>query len=269
MTDTKELEWDQSLLAPHEPPPYEVVNENGKAPMMIACDHASNRIPLKLGGLGIDPALLDLHIAYDIGAWQVARRLSEKFDAPLLVANYSRLAVDLNRHYGDPGMFPEVSDHHPIPGNKDLDAASRQLRIQSLFEPYHRQHGEMVDERKRRFVKPIILSVHSFTDCYQGFARPWHFGVLWDQDEELAKRLLANFTTIAQDHDPILVVGDNEPYHARNPLGYSLVAHAASKNVEMALIEIRQDLIADEAGQRWAAEILYQIVEPLLDQSII
>ena len=265
MTNTADHRPFQHLLAADEPGPFDVVNETGNGPLMIACDHASNRVPQSLNGLGIDEDLLALHIAYDIGAQQVAEKLSVKFDAPLLIANYSRLVLDLNRHFGDPGMFAEVSDQHVIMGNQNLGDEEKQMRIAALFEPYHQRHGQMVDQLKQKFRKPIILSVHSFTDQYQGFLRPWQFGVLWDQDEMLAKQLLHNFNNVAQLHKPPLSIGDNEPYHARQPLGYSLVEHAAKKNVEMALIEIRQDLITDEKGQQWAADILYEVIAPLLE----
>ena len=259
MPDTAEL------LSEQEPAAYEIFNHDGAAPLMIACDHASNRVPDVLKGLGIAPALLELHIAYDIGARQVAERLAMKFDAPLITANYSRLVIDLNRHFGDLGMFAEMSDEHVIVGNQNLTAQQMSARIDAIFRPYHRRHGEMVDTLKEKFKKPIILSVHSFTDQYQGFSRPWQFGVLWDQDEALAMQLLKNFSSAANAHQPPLVIGNNEPYHARQPLGYSLVEHAAKKNVEMALIEIRQNLIADDAGQQWAADILYEVISPLID----
>jgi len=241
------------------------MNQSGDTPMMISCDHASNTIPRSLDGLGIDPALKALHIAYDIGARQVATLLSKQFNAPLLLANYSRLVVDLNRHHGDPSMFPEVSDRHPIPGNFNLSEQQIQQRLDDLFAPYHSFHSAMVDKLCARFQKPVILSIHSFTDVFFEFKRPWHFGVLWDHSRELAGRLIGSFRALSDSENAGLVIGDNEPYHARDPLGYSLVEHGANRDVEIVLIEIRQDLIADAAGQEWAARIIFEAFNPLLD----
>lgn len=253
------------LTGGHEVPPMTKINPQGSAPMMIACDHASNRVPESLNGLGVPTELLELHIAYDIGARQVAMMLAEKFNACLLCANYSRLVIDLNRHFDDPAMFPEISDGHQIHGNRKISEQEKARRIEALFHPYHLEHGEMVQALKTVFAKPIILSVHSFTEHMNDFDRPWHFGVLWDQDEKLARQLLENFDAVRSADEPSLVVGDNEPYRASEPLGYSLVEHAAEQSVEMALIEIRQDLIRNSAGQRWAADIIYRVVQPLLD----
>jgi len=235
--------------------------------MMISCDHASNAVPRCLNDLDIDPALKALHIAYDIGARQVATLVAERFNAPLLLANYSRLVVDLNRHHGDPSMFPEISDRHTIPGNLNLSEQQIQQRIEGLFEPYHTRHSIMVDALTARFKKPVILSIHSFTDVFFEFKRPWHFGVLWDHSRELATRLIESFRARSKLETPNLVIGDNEPYHARDPLGYSLVVHGANRNVEIVLLEIRQDLIADSAGQEWAAGIIHDAMKPLLDWS--
>ncbi len=256
-----------NFFEPGEAPAFSIHNEAGAGPILIACDHASNRIPRSMNGLGIDPRLLGLHIAYDIGAQQVAMRLSENFDAPLLLANYSRLALDLNRFPEDPGMFLEVSDEHRIPGNELLDQASREVRVRHLFEPYHQKFGSMVSIIKQKYRQPIILSVHSFTNKFNGLERPWSFGVLWDHDENLAKNLLSNLEQQAQEQVPPMQIGDNKPYHANSPQGYSLVVHAKNTGVEMALVEIRQDLIGDAPGQQWASEILFESILPLLNFS--
>ena len=256
----------ETLLEPDEMPAFTLLNVDGTAPLLVACDHASNKIPRKLHGLGIDPELYERHIAYDIGTRQVGKMLMEMFDAPLLLSNYSRLVVDLNRHHDDPTMIAEISDKHVIPGNQNLSNLEREQRIRFVFDPYHTAYAEMVDTMKRRFARPLILSVHSFTERFQGFDRPWHFGVLWDKDKQLALSLIDNLKKIAARHDPPLLIGDNEPYDARVPMGYSQIVQASQKSVEMALIEIRQDLVTDEAGQTWAAQILYDTLHPLIDQ---
>ncbi|MGB5706973.1 MAG: N-formylglutamate amidohydrolase [Arenicellales bacterium] len=258
-----------SLFEPEEDPAYTLLNEDGAAPLLIACDHASNQIPRSLEGLGIDPDLYELHIAYDIGTRQVGMMLMEMFDAPLLLSNYSRLVVDLNRHHDDPTMITKVSDGHVIHGNLNLSETDRELRLSTIFDPYHAKYSQLVDRLKQKFVRPMILSVHSFTEHFQGFDRPWHFGVLWDKDKELAIDLLEKFHEIAVHNEPELVIGDNQPYNAKVPMGYSQIVQANDKNVEMALIEIRQDLVVDEKGQSWAAEVLYDAVYPLLTNTTV
>ncbi len=252
------------LLSENAPGLFDVVNPNADAPLIICCDHAGKRIPESLGNLELGRGLLDLHIACDIGAGQVSTMLAHKLNAPLLLANYSRLVIDLNRHLDDPTLIPETSDGVVIPGNAGLSDDRRQQRIDEFFSPYHRRYGEMVDRMQGRFVKPMIIAMHSFAEEIQGVKRPWDFGLLWDDHHDLAQALAAN---LAKNAD--LRIGHNQPYHARNPLGYAMMVHAQARDVDMALIEIRQDLIEDHNGQAWAADILHRALVPLLDYSEI
>ena len=250
------------LLTENDPALFDVINANGAAPLLVCCDHAGRGIPQSLGDLGLHEEFLQLHIAYDIGARQVALMLSQKFDAPLLLANYSRLVIDLNRHLDDATLIPEFSDKVAVPGNTGLLRWQRQQRVEEIFNPYHKQYSEMVDRLRARFVKPLILSVHSFTPEIDGVSRPWDFGVLWEEHYELAQILIRNLGKNRK-----LFIGENRPYHARDPLGYSMVVHAQERGVEMGLIEIRQDRIEQPDGQKWATEILHQAVLPVLDHS--
>ena len=74
-------------------PPFEIVNPQGKSPVLLVCEHASRYIPEELAQLGLDDAAAAEHIAWDIGALDLARELSARLDATLLVANYSRLLM--------------------------------------------------------------------------------------------------------------------------------------------------------------------------------
>lgn len=244
----------------HEPPPFEVVNPKGGAALLIACDHAQNRIPAALDNLGLTTEHLQSHIAYDIGARQVARRLAERFDAPLLLANYSRLVIDLNRYLHDRSSIAAQADDIPIPANVELSEAARTARAAQLFTPYHEQYARLVMAAQHRHRQPIILSVHSFTPCLHGQARAWGFGVLWTEKHQvLAQKLLAGLRAHTEH-----IVGDNQPYHANDPQGYAQVVHAENNQLEMALLEIRQDLIADAPGQQQAADTIYRVLAPLL-----
>lgn len=244
----------------NQPSPFEAINAKGSAPLLIACDHANNLIPESLSGLGLNADYLSQHIAYDIGAKQVAIKLADFFDAPLLLANYSRLVIDLNRHFHDPSLIAESSDGIEIPGNLNLSDEMRAERINNYFHPYHNQYQDMVSNLIAKHTRPIILSVHSFTPIMKGVARPWEMGVLWDEDEVLAKQLIANLSEVTGFN-----IGDNKPYHATNPQGYAQVLHSRERGVEFALLEIRQDLIADDQGQNKITELICQALSPILN----
>lgn len=240
--------------------PFEVINTKGSSALLIACDHAENLIPDSLSGLGLNPDYLRRHIAYDIGAKQVAIRLAEFFDATLLLASYSRLVIDLNRHLHDPSLIAEYSDGVEIPGNLNLTDEMRTHRINNYFHPYHNQYQDMVNSLISKHDRPIILAVHSFTPIMNGVVRPWEIGVLWDQDEVLAKQLIGNLSKVTGFN-----IGDNKPYHATDPHGYAQAIYSHECGVELALLEIRQDLISDSDGQIKITELVCQAVSPILN----
>ncbi len=236
------------LLCGEDPPPLELHNPNGQAPVLLVCDHASRLVPGGLGGLGLAPSAFDLHIAYDIGAAEVALLLSKRLDAALLSAGYSRLVIDLNRGLDQPTLIPEASDGIIISGNLGLSHAARGARIEALYHPWHRAvTTELRRLDTRTKVRGALIGVHSFTPRLNGSARPWQVGVLWDGDCKLARPLMAALAGEG------LSVGDNQPYTARNPSGGTLETHALDQGRPGLSIEIRQDLIADERGcVEWA-----------------
>ncbi len=238
-----------------DPCPFEVRNCQGAAPILIACDHAGNRVPQYLGNLGLSDHWLDTHIALDIGAKQVAIQLSRLFDAPLILARYSRLVIDLNRHLDDPTLIAEQSDQTPVPGNRNVTEAERQQRIDQFFHPYHNRYSELVNHLIGKHPDPVIISVHSFTPCMDGFDRPWHFGVLHDPDDILARSLLGAFKKL-----PDRIIGDNQPYHVSEPRGYANQVHAKDRGVSMAMLEIRQDLITRAQDRVDIANLLYEVL---------
>jgi predicted N-formylglutamate amidohydrolase len=213
--------------------------------ILIVADHASNRVPDDID-LGIDAALLDEHIGIDIGVAQIAERMIAPGTAAWL-ANVSRLVCDLNRNLGAPGMMPEVSDGYPIPGNV-LSENERNARVARFFEPYHAGLSALLRDHR----PALMLSLHSFTPglATSDSPRPWHVGVLYNQDERAAR--LALEWLGGQD----LVVGDQEPYSGKL-LNASMNRHAEPNGIPYVSIEIRQDLIAEEAGQaEWAERML-------------
>lgn len=241
-------------------PPVERVSPEGKAPVLVTCDHASRRVPRSLHNLGLDAKSLELHIGWDIGAAEVSRHLARKLDAPAILAGYSRLVIDCNRDLDDPTSMPSVSDGVPVPGNKDLTAAAKAQRVEALFKPYHGAIEAALERFSARAVHPAVLSIHSFTPVMNGFERPWHIGILWDKDPRMAVPMLA-----ALRREAGLVVGDNEPYSAREPAGYTVRTHAEKRGLPHLNVEIRQDLIATEAGTEEWADRLVRVLTPILE----
>ncbi len=239
--------------------PFSIVNEHGGAPVLILCDHASRHIPPVLDGLGLPPEQLTRHIAWDIGAAEVSRRLAGLLDAPAVLCGTSRLVIDCNRPFWADTSIPPHSDGIVIPGNARLDQTESQRRIAHYFHPYHDAIARRIQAQLTNGAPLALVSIHSFTPVMDGFERPWHVGMLWDQDDRLAAPLVRKLR-----QDPDLCVGENKPYDGSNPPGYALHTHAADNDVPMAVFEIRQDLIDTEQGAgRWA-NILAAALIPVL-----
>lgn len=219
--------------------------------VILLCDHAASTLPEAYGTLGLTPTELARHIAYDIGAQGVTERLAARLGVPAVMTRFSRLLIDCNRGEDDPTLIMRLSDGAVVPGNRTLTEKERAARIARYYRPYHAAIAEVIDRALTCGVVPILLSVHSFTPAWRGRVRPWHAAVLWDKDPRLAHPLLAELRT-----DAALLVGDNEPYTGRLK-GDCLWRHGTSRGLPHALLEIRQDLIATEAGQaEWAGRLV-------------
>lgn len=251
-----------SLLSETDPPPVEFCHERGKVPVLLTCDHASRVIPQVLGQLGLAEEEIARHIGWDIGAGAVTRRLAPLLDAPALLCGYSRLVIDCNRNPDDPSSIPLESDGVVISGNAALSANARAARRAEIFDPFHVAIERSIASQLARGVAPAVISIHSFTPEMKGAKRPWHVGVLWDEDGRIALPLLEALRT-----ESGLVVGDNEPYSARDPVGYTQRHHAWSRGLPHVAIELRQDLIAEEKGALAWAERLAHVLRPILAQS--
>jgi predicted N-formylglutamate amidohydrolase len=247
------------LLHPDDPQPFELVNPQGKAPLVLFCDHAGRAVPQRLDSLGLAPGAFDRHIAWDIGIADLGRQLSALMDAPLLVANYSRLVIDCNRHIDDPTSIAQVSDGIDIPANRNLSTEARQQRVTEIFRPYHDALTQLIEGKLAQDRAPVILSLHSFTAVMNGYQRPWQIGILWNEDARLPVPLMRRFAA-----EPGVTVGDNEPYSGRDGHGYSMQVHAEALGLAHALIEVRQDLIADKAGAATWAQTLYRVCSDVL-----
>ncbi len=248
-----------SLLAPDEPAPFELIAAAGLRPLVLVCDHASNRVPRSLDGLGLNSDTLEDHIAWDVGAGAVTRLLSERLQASAVLGGYSRLVMDLNRDREDPTAFPEISDGVLVPANLGLSVAVRAERTRALFEPYHDTLRRLIQERTTTKQTPVMICLHSFTAYQHGVLRPWHVGILWDQDPRVAVPLMA---ALREPGD--IVVGDNQPYSGRHSADFTVDHHAETLGLAYGAMEIRQDLIEDESGQQRWADRLADVLEAVL-----
>jgi len=248
-----------SLIDEAEPPPVEFCHPHGAAPILLTCDHASRAVPRCLCNLGLDDAVIARHIGWDIGAAAVTRRLAPLLDAPAILGGYSRLVIDCNRAPEDAGSIPSVSDNTVIPGNASLSDGARRARREAIFDPYHAAIAARLVAYQQGGVAPAFISIHSFTPAMNGKARPWHVGVLWDQDGRIALPLLEGLRA-----EPGLVVGDNEPYSAREPVGYTQRHHGHDPGLPHVAIELRQDLVGDDAGAGAWAQRLARLLRPIL-----
>ena len=245
-------------IHPHEAKAFSVVEGRAASGLVLLCDHASNALPPAYGTLGLPAAELSRHIAYDIGAAAVTRALAERLDAPAILSKFSRLLIDCNRGSDDPTLIMRISDGAIVPGNRKLDDAEREHRISSFYAPYHEAVTKVINTLLDASVTPVLLSIHSFTETWNGAQRPWHAGVLWDNDDRLSRRILAALRS-----EPGIVTGDNLPYSGRLK-GDTLWQHGTRRGLAHAIIEIRQDLIRNSAGQKEWSERLARIMTRIL-----
>jgi len=236
------------LLAPDEPAAFEVIADQDRSPFLITCDHAGKRLPRALGTLGLPESELSRHIAWDLGAAQVARALARELGAFAILQTYSRLAIDCNRRVDVPSSIPLVSESTVIPGNQGLSPAQAAERARAIFHPYHARILVEFERRAAASQPSVLIAMHSFTPSFMGVARPWHAGMLYNRDVRLGRALLELLR-----RDPELFVGDNEPYSVSDLSDYGVVVYGEQRGIPHVEIEIRQDLLADEAGQEaWA-----------------
>jgi predicted N-formylglutamate amidohydrolase len=250
-----------ALLGPGDPEPVVVENPAGRSPILFLSDHGGRVVPRRLGKLGLSDAELSRHIGWDIGIQGVTSRLSEKLDATYIYQPYSRLVIDCNRKVGSGQSIMERSDGVEVPGNRGLSEAEKQARDIEIMRPYHRCVEETLMRRRAAGQATVVFCMHSCTLQLVSDAepRPWHIGVIAYRDWRIGDSLLALLEA-----EPGLCVGHNEPYSVNMELDYTVPVHCEGRGLPYAEIEIRQDLIGDDAGQRrWAA-----LLEPLLPRSV-
>lgn len=243
------------LLAGDEPAVFTIERERGTSPFFITVDHGGKLLPKKLGKLGLPDSELVRHIAWDIGATAVGKRLAEALDAFTIHQTYSRLVIDCNRDPSVDTSIVTVSESTEIPGNRNLGDAERKARADEIMWPYHRRIVTALDERKASNHPTVVIALHSFTPVFKGVKRPWHVGVLYNRDVRFAHIMKDLFEAEGD-----LVVGDNEPYAVSDASDYTVPVHGERRGLPHVEFEIRQDLIAEEAGQRAWAERLARLL---------
>jgi predicted N-formylglutamate amidohydrolase len=239
-------------------------NPQGRGSFVILCDHASNRVPEAFQSFGFAEDALQTHIAWDPGALALARLLSAKLDTPLFWPDASRLIIDCNRATDASSLIVTESEGRPVPANRVIGEEERSRRIDGIHAPYHDAIKLCLDRRMADGLPTALIAIHSYTPVYFGKARPWQVGILFDEDRRLADLLIGGLEA-----DPALTVGVNQPYSPADGVYYTLRRHSQSHGLPSAMIEIRNDEISGEAGQRsWAkrlADILFAATPGLFE----
>jgi len=230
-------------------------NPEGTGPFVIVCDHASNSISGDYKSFGFDDDALQTHIAWDPGALAVARHLSAKLDAPLFWPDVSRLVIDCNRAPEASSLIVAESEGRSVPANRGLSEAERSRRLDRIHTPYHEAIDACLTRRLAARLPTALVAIHSFTPVYLGRARPWQVGIVFDDDRRLSDLLIHGLKA-----DKALTVGLNEPYSPADQVYYTVSRHAGPLRLAATMIEIRNDGIDDELGERSWADRLANIL---------
>jgi predicted N-formylglutamate amidohydrolase len=247
------------LLIAADGEPVSEINTRGGSEVLLVCEHASRRLPAKLGSLGLAADVLDQHIAWDPGALAVAMSMSKELDAVLIHQNFSRLAYDCNRPPEAADAMPARSEIYDIPGNADLSAVDRQARTEAIYLPFRAALARRIAERKAQARETVLVTIHSFTPIYHGMRREVEIGILHDRDSRLADQMLARTEANCR-----YQVRRNEPYGPADGVTHTLREHGLANGLLNVMIEVRNDLIRDEAGQEVMAGFLAGLIRESL-----
>jgi len=238
----------------------ELVNPQGGGQVLLLCEHASNHVPARYAGLGLDAEARDSHAAWDPGARDVALALSRALDAPLVAGRVSRLVYDCNRPPEAASAMPEKSERFAVPGNRDLTPTQHAERVETVYRPFCAAVSDLVADRKRRGQRTVLITVHSFTPVFHGQRRATEIGILHDTDSRLADAMLDR-----ADRLPGRRIARNDPYGPADGVTHSLKIHGIAHGLPNVMIELRNDLIRDAAGVEAMARELMALIAPALD----
>jgi predicted N-formylglutamate amidohydrolase len=221
------------------------------SPVVLVCDHASNHLPARYGLLGLAADDLAEHFAWDPGALAISRRLSALLHAPLVYGCVSRLVLDVNRQPSDVDLIVETVDGVLVPGNSGLSAGERERRVAEIYAPYHAAIEDLLAKRAQHRRRSALVAIHTFTPSLQGAVRPWHCGVIFASDSRLGEALVKGLR-----EEDGLVVGVNEPYAPSDRVYHTMSRHGEHYGIPAAMIEVRNDLVSNDDGQRaWAMRL--------------
>ena len=237
-------------------PPFVLTGTDRPGPVCVVCEHASAAIPGPLADLGLSPEHRLSHAVWDIGAADLASGIAERLNAPLLVAGVSRLVLDLNRPPEARDAMPELTEVIAVPGNRNLTPADRQTRAEALYAPFHDALAGMLDWVQ----SPVLVTVHSFTPVWKGQKRGAEIGLLHDADPALAEMMLS---AAAGDFRTEL----NVPYSAKDGVTHTLAKHGTARGIPNVMIEVRNDLLADDAAIAEMADVLRAMIVPALERT--
>jgi predicted N-formylglutamate amidohydrolase len=242
--------WEIQL---HEAVDPAVAVERGEAPspVVLVCDHASNHLPSRYDSLGLTAENRRKHFAWDPGALGLSRHLSELLDAPLVYGCVSRLILDVNRRPSDVDSIVEAADGVEVPGNVGLPADERERRVAEVYAPYHAAIEDLLANRAKQGRPSALIAIHTYTPSLHGVVRPWHCGVIFARDSRIGKALVKGLRS-----EVGLLVGVNEPYAPSDRVYHTMLRHGEANGHPAAMIEVRNDLVAESDGQEaWAARL--------------
>jgi predicted N-formylglutamate amidohydrolase len=248
----------KSAVADHFPPVIE--NEAALGRFILVCEHASNVIPPRWGDMGLTAEQRAAHIAWDPGALGVARGLADRLDGVLIHAPVSRLVYDCNRAPDMPGAMPLRSEVHDIPGNAAISSDERLARTRAIYLPFHDALHGLIARRIAAGLRPVIITMHSFTPVYFGKQRRVEFGIIHDADPALAVAIHSAAIRSTRLHAEL-----NSPYSAADDVTHTLRLHATPYGLPNAMLEIRNDLIATPAAEIAMADQL----APVLNMGLV
>jgi len=241
------FELEANLLSDSEGLAAEIINPGGLAPIVLICEHASNFIPKSLDNLGLDSAGLVSHAAWDIGAYEMACKVSELLDAPLISSRISRLVYDCNRSPESGVGIPSKSEKVEVPGNKNLSKTDVEKRVESVYEPFHEMIDQTIHDPERiklskQHESPAIITLHSFTPVYFDEVRKVEIGLLHDEDDRLARSMMQEAL-----RNTTLKTEFNAPYSPSDNVMHAVNKHAIKNGFLNVMVEIKNDLLSSSS----------------------
>lgn len=245
------------LLDEDDGKPVWVENSDARGKIVLVCEHAANLIPKRLGTLGLEREALQRHIAWDPGALGLARRLAASLDAPLCHQRFSRLVYDCNRPPEAESAMPKQSEIYTIPGNVDLAPDERNARIEEIYRPFREGLSSLLERRAAGGCATVLVTIHSFTPVYFGRSRDVEIGILHDRDSRMADAMIAQAGRLQTNY----VIRLNEPYGPSDGVTHTLVEHGLANGLPNVMIEVRNDLLADDDGVATIAAFLTKVIK--------